>query len=259
MLKVVSYQVADSIDIRLLRSEFAAEVYRADTDELFYVIGEDKYLYVFKYGIVSLLNYNETEATALLRMLQPYCRNPVADKLTEEFDINIGATRYKLGFNQVDLPDPTPEKLRLIMLNVSQSVAIDHYERQTSLLLEETNRYTQMLEKKGRLNIGSTALKKQIGRTLNLKNRIAENLYIFDSPEETWEDEELNRLDLGLKRTFDLQVRFRSIQDGLSVVKENLELFKDMMQSRNSTLLEWIIILLILVEVVNLLVEKILR
>jgi uncharacterized Rmd1/YagE family protein len=62
---------------------------------------------------------------------------------------------------------------------------------------------------------------------------------------------------MSLKNTFDLQVRFRNIQEGLEIVKENLDLFKDIMQHRKSTVLEWIIILLILVEVINLFVEKI--
>jgi uncharacterized Rmd1/YagE family protein len=155
------------------------------------------------------------------------------------------------------VPRADADEFRLIMLNVSQSVALDHYSQQTNILLEETNYHTQILEKKGKLDIAGSDLKKYIGRTLNLKNRIAENLYIFDSPEETWEDENLNKLDVGLKKTFDLQARFRTIQEGLGIIKENLELFKDLLQYRNSVVLEWIIIILIFVEVINLFVEKI--
>ena len=77
--------------------------------------------------------------------------------------------------------------------------------------------------------MGGIKLKRYIGRTLNLKNRISANLYIFDSPEETWENENLNKLDIGLKKTFDLQARFRTIQEGLGIVKENMELFKDLL------------------------------
>ena len=144
------------------------------------------------------------------------------------------------------------------MLNVSQSVALDYYSQTTNILLEETNYHTQILENKGRLDLSGVNLKKYIGRTLNIKNRITANLYIFDSPDETWEDENLNKLDVGLKKTFDLQARFRTILEGLAIVKENLELFKDILQYRNSTRLEWVIIILILVEVVNLLAERIL-
>jgi uncharacterized Rmd1/YagE family protein len=123
--------------------------------------------------------------------------------------------------------------------------------------LEETNFHTQYLERKGKLAIPGRNLKKYIGKTLNLKNRITENLYIFDAPPEVWEDESLNRIDIGLKKTFDLQERFRNIQESLGIVKENLELFKDILQYRNSNLLEWIIIILIAVEVLNLFLDKI--
>jgi uncharacterized Rmd1/YagE family protein len=79
---------------------------------------------------------------------------------------------------------------------------------------------------------------------------------VFDSPPETWENESLTKIDAGLKRTFDLQVRVRMIGEGLSIIRDNLELFLSLLQNRNSTMLEWIIIVLILVEVLNLAVEK---
>ena len=145
------------------------------------------------------------------------------------------------------------------MLNVSHSVALDFYSEQSDVLLEGTNHQIQFLENEGKLNISGKNLRRYIGRTLNLKNKISQNLYIFDSPPETWEDENLNKIDIGLKKTFDLQIRYRNIQEDLQIIKENLELFKDLMQYKKSTLLEWIVILLILVEVVNLLVDKIIK
>jgi uncharacterized Rmd1/YagE family protein len=142
------------------------------------------------------------------------------------------------------------------MLNVSQSVALDYYEEQTNKLLEDTNHHTQILENRGRLYLSGKKLRQYIGRTLLLRNRIAENIYVFDSPPETWENELLNRVDADLKRTFDLQVRVRTIHEGLTIIKDNLELFQGLMQHRNSSMLEWIIIILILVEVMNMIVEK---
>ena len=254
---VHAYQIAESIDLKQFKTAFTAAIYQAYNDELFYEIEENKLLYVFKYGIVCFCNYNEMETTAFIQLITPYCKNLLAERLSEEFEIETNGARMKFGYNKIEIVNTDTEMLRLIMLNVSQSVALDHYSRQTEILLEETNKHTQKLEFKGSLDLSGIHLKKYIGRTLNLKNRIAENLYIFDSPEETWEDENLNKLDIGLKKTFDLQTRFRDIQEGLQIVKENLELFKDLLQYRNSTQLEWIIIILILVEVINLFVEKI--
>lgn len=258
MLKVISFQIADSIDIRQFKTAFTAEIYHADSDELFYSIEAEKCIYVFKYGIICFLGHSEIEMTAFIQLITPYCRHIFDQRLSDEFDIETNAPKIKFGYNKIELGQtPGIESFRLIMLNVSQSVALDHFSQQTNILLEETNYHTQILEKKGKLDLSGINLKKYIGRTLNLKNRIAENLYIFDSPEETWEDENLNTLDIGLKKTFDLQARFRTIQEGLGIVKENLELFKDLLQYRNSVVLEWIIIILILVEVVNLFIEKI--
>jgi len=256
MLHVVSYQIADSIDVRAFRAAYKEGIYHYDADELFYKTGEETYIYIFKYGVVCFTNCSEAGREEFLQRIAPFGKNVFELKLSEEFEVETDAKENKFGYNKIEVTKPDEEVIRLIMLNVSQSVALDYFQEQTNLIQEETNEYTLRLEQKGRLSMSRRDLKMYIGKTLNLKNRIAENLYIFDSPPETWEDENLNRIDLGLKRTFDLQERYRDIREGLEIVKENLELFKDLLQYRNSTFLEWIVIILIAVEVLNLLFDK---
>jgi len=259
MLPVVSYQIADSIDIKSLRALYKEGIFRADSDELFYKAGGEEFAYVFKYGVVCFLNCGEAKREDFLSRIKPFCRNLFDQRLSEEFDIETNARENKFGYNKIEIINSDVETLRLIMLNVSQSVALDYFSEQANRLLEETNYHTQTLEKKGKLDISGSSLKQYIGKTLNLKNRIAENLYIFDSPPETWEDENLNKIDLGLKRTFDLQERYRDIREGLEIIKENLELFKDFLQYRHSNFLEWIVIMLVFLEVLNLVIDRIFK
>jgi uncharacterized Rmd1/YagE family protein len=254
--KVVSYQIADSIDIKQFGLFFKAELSYSDPSELFYKTDTDQYVYVFKYGAVCFLNYKAVDISEFLRIIAPYCKNLFESSLTDEFLIQTGSKELRVGFDKIDIPSASIDVLRLVMLNVSQSVALDYYEEQTAKLLSETAHLTQSLETKGSLTISGKELKRYIGRTLLLRNRIAENIYVFDSPPETWENESLTKIDAGLKRTFDLQVRVRMIGEGLSIIRDNLELFLSLLQNRNSTMLEWIIIVLILVEVLNLAVEK---
>jgi required for meiotic nuclear division protein 1 len=251
MLQVLSYQIADSIDIKLFKAYFKAELHYSDADELFYKLDQDQFIYVFKYGVVCFLNYDPVKISEFLKVIAPYCKNPYGQTLSEEFQIETGTKENRIGYNKIEITTADTDVLRIIMLNVSQSVALDYYSEQATTLLEETNNHTLNLELKGTLAIPGRNLKKYIGRTLNLKNRIAENLYIFDAPVEVWEDENLNKIDTDLKKTFDLQERFRNIQESLSIVKENLELFKDILQYRNSTRLEWVIIILISIEVIH--------
>ena len=146
--------------------------------------------------------------------------------------------------------------IRLVMLNTSQSVALNRYAVITEDILIETNKHTSYLENKGKLDISGYKLKRFIGKVLNIKNKISENLYIFDSPEITWENEQLNKLNLELKQTFELTDRYRLIHDRIEIIKENLDLFKDIMDHKESNRLELIIIILIVIEVVDLIITK---
>src|SRR5947199_9886543 len=254
--KVVSYQIADSIDIKLFCDAFKGELFYSDPSELFYKIDTDKYAYVFKFGAACFLNFDVVGITEFLQSLKPFCKGIFEDSFTDEFLVEPNAKEVRVGFDKIEIPSADIRVLRFVMLNVSQSVALDYYESQTNKLLEETNSYTQMLEMRGRLDISGKKLRQYIGRTLLLRNRIAENIYVFDSPPETWEDETLTKIDTDLKRTFDLQVRVRTTQEGLSIIRDNLELFRTLLQYRNSNILEWIVIILILVEVLDIIIGK---
>jgi len=255
--KVVSYQIADTIDVKLFSAAFKGELYFSDPSELFYKIDSEQFVYVFKYGAVCFLNYDAVGISQFLLLITPFCKTLFDDSLTEEYLVETGAKELRVGFNKIEVPSANIDVLRLVMLNVSQSVALDYYEEQMSKLLEEANFHTQRLVDKGKLDISGKKLKQYIGRTLLLRNRIAESIYVFDSPPETWENESLNRIDNDLKRTFDLQVRVRTMSEGLAIIRDNLELFRALLQHRYSNILEWIVILLILVEVLNLVIEKV--
>lgn len=256
MFKVLALQISENIDIKLFKSICTAELVSSDSDELFYKAGTDKYIYVFRYGVACFLNHTDIELQNFLKLIFPSCKNPVEPPLNEIFDIEITTSENKFEHNKIAITNPTAEALRIIMLNVSESVALDYFSQQSTVLLEATNKQTLLLENTGKLEISGKNLKKFIGKTINLKNRITENLYIFDSPPETWDDEYLYKLDAELKKIFDIQSRYRNIHEELQIIKENLGLFIDIMHHRKSSLLEGVVILLILVEVINMIIEK---
>lgn len=256
MLKVHAYQYSESIDLKSFKSDFTAEIKYSSPDELFYEVGNQQFVYVFKYGVICFLNYDAIKIAEFFKLMMAYTKTQLEEKFSDEFVIETDCKENTVGYNKIEIMNSNSETLRLIMLNVSHSVALDYYTDQSDKLLEGTNFQVQYLEREGKLDISGKSLRRYIGKTLNLKNKISQNLYIFDSPPETWEDENLNKIDIGLKKTFDLQLRYRNIHEDLQIIKENLEMFKDLMQYRKSNLLEWIIIILILIEVLNLLVGK---
>ncbi|PCE62994.1 RMD1 family protein [Sediminicola luteus] len=256
--KIEAYQLADAIDIQGCKKHFSYYPLFEDRDELFLKCGIESYLYIFRYGTICTYNIDIGDTEEIKRSIYRFCDSPkFADgPLLETINVQTGSETMRTDFNSVYLVRHDEGKIRLIMMNTAQSVALDYFAGITERLLEDTRGHTSILESKGKLDIGGRTLKKYIGKVLNVKNRISENLYIFDSPGITWEDEALNRLNDLLKDKFDLKDRYLTINRQLDIVKENLDLFKDIMFHRDSSRLEWVIILLILFEVIDLIIIK---
>lgn len=259
MYQVVAYHVASTINIKTCRQELQHELQLLfhDSDELFYKTSEDKFVYIFHYGIVSFFNLQTDEIDNVLEKIKPFCKNYDSKVLSEDMKVEIQPNALSAEFEKAVLPRLDKEMIRLVMLNTSQSVALDKFSEITEGLLVETNSHTLFLEQKGKLDISGTKLKRFIAKVLNIKNKISEHLYIFDSPDSTWGNEELDTLNTQLKKSFDLHDRYQLIHDRIEIIKENLDLFKDIMYHSESSKLEWIIIILILVEVLDLFIAKI--
>ncbi len=259
--KAIALHLAESIDISGCRQAIDKDLVYGDRDELFYSDGASGYLYVFKYGIVSYFGLSEATVAHFFAELKPFCIEWRRSELTEEMKIEWVPSEQasKVTNSKILLPESHVEGIRLALLHLSQSVALDYFEGLSDQIMKETRIHTSHLEHHGKLDLGGKRLKKYIARVLNINNQISENLYIFDSPEVAWDDEYLDKLDKSLKQIFDLKERYRTIKEQGYIIKENLSLFKDIMDHRESSRLEWIIIILILVEVVDLFIMRIIN
>src|SRR5258708_29023088 len=103
MLQVLTYQIADSIDTKLFRAAYKDGLYYYDADELFYKTGPEAFVYVFKYGVVCFLNYDEAGTQEFLQRISPYCKNLFAQKLREKFQVEANARENKFGDNKNEI------------------------------------------------------------------------------------------------------------------------------------------------------------
>lgn len=257
-MKIIAFQVGEHLDLRKFLLTSTGNESATEATDYFSSNEKDQYIYLFKYGVACFLGYSEPDMDRLLLQLRECSAKPVNGKYQEEFDIQIKPGTLEIGFNHITIPDPDPASIKLIMLNISQSVALNYYSKQTGTLLEEIQNHTSQLERHGNFRISWRKLKMFIGRALNIKNRIADNLYIFDMPQVAWDNEHLYKIDQEMKKELYLQARTRNIQDDIQIITDNLELFTNLTLHRKDAFLEWIIILLILIEVVSLLLEKLL-
>ena len=112
---------------------------------MFLANGDQKYIYLFQYGVVAFFNHNTTEINRLIAQLNPEATPWEEQELSETIKVVIQKGTQQVIFDEVILPDFDQEAIRLVLLNTSQSVALDKYLEITDSLLEETNGYIRSL------------------------------------------------------------------------------------------------------------------
>ena len=114
MYQVKAYQLARTVNISKCKQNSSWQVIFQDSDELFYQVKTDAYVYVFLHGMVSFFNLTEKEIAECIEKLKPFCIDYFSEKLSEEFSIHIEANMQKVEFNSVKLPFLDPEMIRLV-------------------------------------------------------------------------------------------------------------------------------------------------
>ena len=252
-IKIEAIQIAEAFNIKKLRSEYGIEPHSSSPSEIFYNLSDaKKYLYIFDYGVVVLANYAANEKKDFIDFVKNHAVTIVDLELFEEYriEINPSISKVIIKNDYVSVPYVDSSVLRIIMLNIAQSVALEYYEVLTDKLITSSREYILELEQHGRLSISKINLLKYIGKVLNVKNSIIDNLYILDDPNLVWDNEELNLLNRHLKTNFDINPRFKDIDYRLDIVEDNLRLFTDVLNVRESSRLEWVVIILIFLEII---------
>jgi uncharacterized Rmd1/YagE family protein len=255
-VRLSAIRVANQLDLKGIKAFLELKPLADSSSELYYGLGTDKYLYYFNYGVIVFSGHSEEEIKLAVKTVQPFLKNPEAWQRDDHDICVMSGEAPQFEFDQVIVDRIDGKVIRIAMFNLAQSVALDHYHGKSENLLTQIRGFTNDLESKGKLSINRKNTLKFIGRALNTQNDIAENIYIFDAPELVWDDEYLDTLHKGLLKHFDLRVRFNEIEYTLRIIEDNLRVFREISNQRESNLLEWIIIVLILVEVINLFLSK---
>lgn len=250
---VVALHVGKNIGIKEARNLFNYQLIKREASFLLYEASDNAYVYIKDYGSIVFYNCKNDIINQFLKKISENENYGMKYYNKEEYQV-YKSENLEVDFNAVYLNNFDIDFLHIIMLNLAQSVALGAYVKKTSSLYESTLVYTKQLEFKGRINLSKIKMRKFIGKTLNIKNTITEELFVFDTSNLAWSNESLSLLDTKLKEELDIEKRFKGLHLSLDTIKENLGLFNELSQHKYSSMLEWIIIILILFEVVQIFV-----
>jgi len=252
-LKINTYHFGLKFHLFEVKDLFDESPIKSDSTYLLFQLADDSFVYIKNFGCAVFVNIPNEVQTTLIEDLN----QKTADWVSyESHKLLIDSEReISVGFDSVTIPSIDIELIHIISLNLAQSSILNHYQCLTDDLLEETRELSGHLEITGEVNLTRKRLAKYIGQTMSLRNKIADNLYIFESPPLAWTDERLSQLDTLLSEELDFKNRYHGMQTSLSVIRENHEFYKDMLQHKHSSMLEWIIIILILFEVIQIFID----
>ncbi len=253
-----AFHIQNSINLKECKSTLSSLVIDSSSMDLFLNLGDGKYGRIFNYGVMVFYGCSQEDISKLFMELAIVEDVKALENYSDDFGIKLSDGDYKIDFHYITLPEINEEVIRIAMLNLGQSLALKYYDAVSQDLLSSIREFTGELETKGKLKISQKNILKFVGKALNTQNRIAENLYIFDAPAVTWENEYLEQVNLSLSKHFELSSRYRSIDSTFNIIKDNLSAYLDLYHHKESSKLEWIIIILILVEVIDTFVSKML-
>jgi len=256
-VRISAYHLGDSINLKLFKSEFTGTLISSSSFELFYSTENGGYLYIFNYGVVAFADVTDVDKSRILSHLRNYTQNPLSENYSDDFNISLSDDpKPVFDFDNLCVQVINESLIKNVMFNVAQSVALDFYDHESEKFLEQVNKFTSELEHKGKISLSKRKMLQFIGQTLSRKNRVIDNLYIFDVPDIVWDDKILDEINTGMVKLFDLRTRFKEVQSNFKNIEDNLAIFMELYQHRMSNLLEWIIIILILIEVADLFLTK---
>lgn len=248
IVPVVAYGFASTLKLRELMSLFAEA--RVEHDRLLVGLGQDRWVLAYDFGGLVFVGIEQAERERLVAEINSRLTGEPHPPLTESFALEIDPQKpMAVGFDRVVLPVLEVGAVEIVAEVLAQSVAMDYYADDVAEIEAETDRIAAELRKKGRIPGDVRPTLQFIGLCIATRNDIISTLALFDKPDATWENEQLDRLWNGMRKMLEFDDRYRALDAKLRMFQDNLVLLVDLARQRHTLVLELAVVLLIIVEV----------
>lgn len=211
-------------------------------------------VFFFPFGCVTIWGAEESQEKMILEDIVALQANQTDEIMSDfiyfDYDETTGKTFIDEEKNQIILAD----KSTFIKLSIShalaQSVKLSVLEKSVSNLIVKTTPIQQELASTGSVSLSKKEISQQIGILFNERYSINLHSDILDTPEFFWRRPSYEPLYLMTTEFQDIQIRQNILNHRLNMIHELYNILSNDLNYKHSTRLEWIIIILITIEVV---------
>ncbi len=246
--------VAERLKLKELRERVTHPVKDFSNYELVVEFAANSFAFIYNYGTVVFYNVPDAIQVRYLAIIR---ETKEGAKIGDTSDVFIVEERPEMDpaanqvfFDRVATGRLTYQKSKIICMLVAESTALDYYDILIEGLLERATIFTKRLETQGKFVESKEDLLKFVGMCLSAKQEIISNLYIVDTPEETWDSPEMDKMYHELKTMLEIDVRYRAVEYKSKIIQESVEVITDLVKTKREVMLEMTVIILIAFEVV---------
>ena len=220
--------------------------------------GADGYAVLFRYGVVVLLGLNAIEETAFINGLQDFIINPYETPAVEDCTVTIDKTATEGPEPDfIHLHNMEVDKVQLLADVMAKNVVLSHYETHMANTFDAIEPIATELQTGGPSGKRARELLRHIGTTLSIQRKMVGQVEIEEKPEVLWERPDLERLFAKLEDEFEIIERNSALKQKLDLVYKTSETLLGLLQEKRTLHVEWYIVILIVIEILITLAEKI--
>ena len=205
---------------------------------------------LFRFGAAVFIGMNPLEEEALVEGLAGRLVETLAERESEtaQIIINADGEDQPVANGAIALKNDATERLLLLAEAMAISVALAYDERRIAQDFDRVVPIASSLKQRKLLAGSQGDLVEQIGEALLIQQRLAGRVELADRPDVLWDHPELERFWGKLADDYDLGPRARAIGQKLDVIRETADTMAELLSTRTSHRLEMYIIILICLE-----------
>lgn len=229
-----------------LKKTYATTLYR---DVIHAVYHEQGNLYFFSYGVMISWGLTEEEELQMLEELKGFEREPFAQIEKDEYDFSYDAN-FRLQRDEIVLTSKDVLTKLAVSYGLAQSAKLTFFEKMIDKTIVKTRHLPIDLARKGKIFLSRKEMSQKIGELFLDRSSVNLHSDILDEPDFFWEYPEYLPLYRDIAKCLDLTTRVNVLNTRLIIVSELLGMLSDQLNHQHSSILEWTIIWLIVIEVI---------
>jgi uncharacterized Rmd1/YagE family protein len=250
-MRCTAHTTANTYALETIHGTFPTDLpSRKSGDALYIELTPDSHVFFFSYGCFICWNTTDTQETQILEKLKTAEHNAYT-RISESFIYQVGPV-ISVIHDTITLSASGDLVMQMLTVSyaLSQSIKLTIFEDRVFSRIQSMKHLPEELSQTGRISLSRREISKQIGALFMERNSINLHSDILDAPSFFWDHPEYDDLYLKATKDQDIQTRTAVLNTRLDILKELLDVLHNALENRHSTMLEWIIIVLIFIEVI---------